>query len=190
MNTLKTIISKLTKIALILILTVALSIQIVPPTFAQSTIDIATLTANDPNSQINLRAEPNISARRLGYGLPGDQVKILDLAKGSDNQTRFPWIKVQFIQSGAIGWIRGDFVSTSLTILIANDPNSRINLRAQPSIASPKLGYGLPGDHVIVLACETGPDRDRTPWIKVQFLESEAIGWIRGDFFLVPLTYC
>lgn len=79
---------------------------------------------------------------------------------------------------------------SDITTLRANDPNAKINLRSAASISSRKLGYGLPGDRVRVLGCETGPDRDRTPWVKVKFLQSGAIGWIRGDFVNVSLKYC
>ncbi len=167
-----------------------LSLTGVFPGLAQIAITQTTLITKDPNSRINLRSGPSINSTSLGYGLPGDQVTLLDFNKGTDNEPRVPWIKVKFIKSGAIGWIRGDFVKTDITILTANDSNARINLRKGPSIASDFLGYGLVGDRIKVLECQTGPDQDRTPWIKVQFLESQAIGWIRGDFVIVPLTYC
>ncbi|ACB49851.1 hypothetical protein cce_0500 [Crocosphaera subtropica ATCC 51142] len=186
-----------------------LSITSVFPGLAQTAIDETILVANDPNSRINLRSQPSVNSASLGYSLPGDQVSLLDFNKGSGGQPRVPWIKVKFAKSGAIGWIRGDFVKTDITILTANDPNSRINLRKGPSIASDSLGYGLVGDRIKVLAfparspsctvCGQGWEyvtmsnrtgSSRTPWIKVQFLESQAIGWIRGDFVVVPLTYC
>lgn len=70
------------------------------------------LRANDPQSQINLRSSPDPGSRRLGYGLVGDQVEILESVPGSDDYT---WYRVRFYQSGAVGWIRGDFIEVTPT---------------------------------------------------------------------------
>ncbi|MEA5511878.1 SH3 domain-containing protein [Crocosphaera sp. UHCC 0190] len=190
MKTKKTITELLT-IVLSSVIVFSLPITMSSQVLAQTNIDSAILRSNDPNSRINLRSGPSISTKNLGYGLPGDQVTLLEFAVGSDQGPRVPWIKVKFVKSGAIGWIRGDFVKTDITILTATDPKSPINLRSGPSISANNVGYGLSGDRVIVLGCETGPDTaNRTPWIKVQFVKSKATGWIRGDFVVVPLTFC
>lgn len=64
-------------------------------------------------------------------------------------------------------------------------------VNSQTLLGEPKkLGYGLPGDKVIILGCETGPDKDPTPWINVKFVKSGATGWIRGYFVIVPLANC
>ncbi len=81
------------------------------------------LTADDPDSQINLRSTPTASGKRLGYGLVGDRVEVADktTAEGYD------WYKVRFPKSGAKGWIRGDFVSvdgTSQQLATTNSPNT------------------------------------------------------------------
>jgi Bacterial SH3 domain len=73
------------------------------PVMAQDGI----LRATDPQAQINLRSSPDPNARRLGYGLVGDRVEIIEQVPGSDDYT---WYRVRFYQSGAIGWIRGDFI--------------------------------------------------------------------------------
>ena len=173
-----------------LCLGLTLSLSWVLPGLTQTVIEQTVLVANDRNSRINLRSQPSVNSALLGYGLPDDQVTLLEFRKGSGNEPRVPWIRVKFVKSGDIGWIRGYFVKTDITILTANDPNARINLRQGPSISTGSLGYGLVGDRIRVLECETGPDQDRPPWINVQFLQSQAIGWIRGDFVIVPLTYC
>lgn len=67
------------------------------------------LRANDPKSQINLREAPDPGSQRLGYGLVGDRVEILEQVPGSDDYT---WYRVRFYVSGAEGWIRNDFVQT------------------------------------------------------------------------------
>jgi hypothetical protein len=65
------------------------------------------LRANNPQAQINLREAPDPNSRRLGYGLVGDRVEILEQVPGADGYT---WYQVRFYQSGAVGWIRNDFV--------------------------------------------------------------------------------
>jgi hypothetical protein len=77
--------------------------SITPPKSAQ-------LTAQQADSQINLRARPTTESATEGYGLVGDRVKLLQAAEGEDNLT---WYYVKFDESGAEGWIRGDFISTS-----------------------------------------------------------------------------
>jgi hypothetical protein len=67
----------------------------------------AELTAADPNSQINLRSTPSTSASSKGYGLPGDRVEVIRQVQAEDGYT---WYFVQFNESKAEGWIRGDFV--------------------------------------------------------------------------------
>jgi hypothetical protein len=67
----------------------------------------AVLAANDPDSQINLRNSPSLTGKDLGYGVVGDRVQIIEQIS-TDGYT---WHKVRFPRSGAVGWIRGDFVS-------------------------------------------------------------------------------
>jgi len=70
----------------------------------------AQLTAQQADSQINLRSRPTTESATEGYGLVGDRVKLLQATEGEDNLT---WYYVKFDESGAEGWIRGDFISTS-----------------------------------------------------------------------------
>lgn len=69
----------------------------------------ATLTANHPSSQINLRSEPSLAGRRLGYGLVGDRLSILGQTVADDG---YAWYQVQFqVSPFPEGWIRGDFIA-------------------------------------------------------------------------------
>ncbi|NJL48154.1 MAG: SH3 domain-containing protein [Leptolyngbyaceae cyanobacterium SM2_5_2] len=65
------------------------------------------LIADQPESRINLRAGPSTAAEAKGYGLVGDPVQLLRSTKASDGT----WYYVKFEQSGAEGWIRGDFIN-------------------------------------------------------------------------------
>ncbi|MEO1093333.1 MAG: SH3 domain-containing protein [Cyanobacteria bacterium J06638_28] len=70
----------------------------------------ATLKAQEVDAQINLRSQPTTDSASKGYGLVGDTVTLTQAADGADN---FTWYYVQFEQSGAEGWIRGDFINTA-----------------------------------------------------------------------------
>jgi hypothetical protein len=65
------------------------------------------LQSRDANSPINVRegASTSTYARHIGYA--GDSVNITDLTIGEDG---YCWYQVQFLDSGATGWIRADFV--------------------------------------------------------------------------------
>ncbi len=76
----------------------------------------ATLTAQQKDSQINLRSQPSTSSESKGYGLVGDPVKLMKAAAGKDGIT---WYYVKFDTSGAEGWIRGDFINTNGTATTA-----------------------------------------------------------------------
>lgn len=65
------------------------------------------IIGNTPGSQVNVRSRPSTSAPSPHYGLVGDRVEILDTATGSDG---WLWYYIRFPQSGAEGWIRGDFI--------------------------------------------------------------------------------
>ncbi len=70
----------------------------------------AQLITQAANSQINLRSLPTTQSTAQGYGLGGDQITLLRLAEGEGG---FSWYYVKFAQSGAEGWVRGDFIDTS-----------------------------------------------------------------------------
>lgn len=70
--------------------------------------DRAVLISREPGSPINIRSgagtkfEPPI---HIGYA--GDIVRV----KGySSSNNGYVWYEVRFIQSGAVGWVRGDFL--------------------------------------------------------------------------------
>lgn len=72
---------------------------------------VGTLVAHERGSQINLRSQPTVRSRAQGYGLAGDQVNILECVVDQDTVgSTLNWCKVQFLVSGAIGWVRSDFI--------------------------------------------------------------------------------
>ncbi len=73
---------------------------------------VGTLIAHDRGSQINLRSQPTARSRAMGYGLAGDQVNILQCQQDTDTAgSDLNWCQVKFLESGAVGWIRSDFIS-------------------------------------------------------------------------------
>ncbi len=78
---------------------------------------------------------------------------------------------------------------TRIGILRANNPESRLNLRQQPTLNSGTNGYGLVGDRITVLECRQDNDTpgSNLNWCKVQFPKSREIGWIRSDFIIFPI---
>lgn len=72
---------------------------------------IGTLVAHDRDSQINLRSQSTVQSRAIGYGLAGDRVNILQCTQDTDTPgSNLNWCRVQFLESGATGWIRSDFI--------------------------------------------------------------------------------
>lgn len=83
------------------------SIEKPSPTLEASSDRKGTLTAQDPNAQINVREDASTRSVAQHYGLVGDVVQILNQKQGDDGET---WYQVKF-QSGAIGWVNGRFVA-------------------------------------------------------------------------------
>lgn len=75
-----------------------------------------TLKGN-PNVQINVRSHPTANSRRLGYGLAGDRVTIIDRMIGVDG---YLWYRVRFSRSGRMGWVP----ASSLNLPSPNAPTA------------------------------------------------------------------
>jgi len=61
-------------------------------------------------SRVTLRSGPSIGYSSLGYGLVGQDVELLD-STFNDYDGSW-WVQVQFYESGAVGWIHGDYISS------------------------------------------------------------------------------
>ncbi|BFM38678.1 unknown protein [Synechocystis sp. LKSZ1] len=77
-------------------------------------------------------------------------------------------------------------LARGISTLKAATPNTRINVRTQPTIKSSAPQYGLPGDKVKVIECVQDKDTKGSDlnWCKVQFTKSKAVGWVRSDFII------
>jgi hypothetical protein len=78
--------------------------------------------------------------------------------------------------------------ANTISKLRGSNPNTRINVRQQPTINSKALHYGLPGDPVEVLKCVPNKDarsnKQDDNWCQVKFVKSKAVGWVRSDFIM------
>ena len=69
---------------------------------------LGTLTAPSPNFEISLYPKPDPKLERLGYGLSGDRVTILQQMASNPNLS---WYRVKFNNSPDVeGWIKGDYL--------------------------------------------------------------------------------
>ncbi|GAB4337982.1 MAG: hypothetical protein OHK0047_27980 [Leptolyngbyaceae cyanobacterium] len=77
-------------------------------------------------------------------------------------------------------------VARGISTLKASSPNTRINVRSQPTIKSDSPHYGIPGDKVKVIQCVQDQDTAGSDlnWCRVEFVNSKATGWIRSDFII------
>jgi len=73
----------------------------------------AILSAADPNSQINIRKFPAISAHSPHYGLAGDKIDVMRSIIADDG---YEWSFIRFYVSGASGWVRNAYVKRQPTI--------------------------------------------------------------------------
>ncbi|PSN17788.1 hypothetical protein C7271_15925 [filamentous cyanobacterium CCP5] len=71
------------------------------------------LIADTDNAAINLRSQPTTQSAPTGTGTAGDQLELLQLAEGEGG---YSWYLVKSIDSGAEGWVRGDFIETDSNV--------------------------------------------------------------------------
>ena len=114
----------LSRLALLSLFTVTLgSVLAIPATPAQAQRCRAyegdhTLTAGSKaalgnrrsptGSRINIRSGPSLNDNIQHYGLAGDRITVLSIRGQSDC---FRWFYIEFPQSGARGWVRGDLIA-------------------------------------------------------------------------------
>ncbi|MDV3351573.1 SH3 domain-containing protein [Leptothoe sp. LEGE 181152] len=65
------------------------------------------LRSQDDHSRINIRTQPTTASASPHYGLPGDEVTVLEATARYQGHV---WYFVQFTQSGVEGWVRDDVI--------------------------------------------------------------------------------
>ena len=163
---------------LTLLTATAVSLMAALPAFAQP----ARLSGAEPGSRVNVRSAPSTQASSPHYGIVGDRVETLQATQGDDGYT---WYYIKF-ESGAQGWVRGDFVdvisSSGSTGVLSSSSGGQINVRSAPSTQASSPHYGVEGDRVQVL--RKIRVEDGALWYFVRF-DSGAEGWVRGDLIQI-----
>jgi len=78
----------------------------------QSLNQPSVLVAPEPDFEINVYSKPRTDKKRIGYGLGGDRVTVLERVGSNEGYT---WNYVQFSSSPTLkGWIREDFVTSEV----------------------------------------------------------------------------
>jgi hypothetical protein len=121
-----------------------------------SASDEAILTANDSDSRINLRDTASTTGKELGYGLVGDRVEILEQTT-SDGYT---WHRVRFPRSGAVGWIRSDFVSVVSASKTNQPPSEAPTYSSSSEVTSNTETYYTPTVATSGGSCNSPNDLD------------------------------
>ena len=121
-----------------------------------STAD-AILSASDTNAQINLRATPSVSSKLLGYGVAGDRVQVIQQAASADGD-RKTWYQVQFPNSGAVGWIREDFMRLTTNQIPSESPTTS---EPPTTSESPTPSIGSPIRNPVSGSCQCPYDTDK-----------------------------
>lgn len=68
----------------------------------------ALLVASEPNARINIYPKPNTHNHRIGYGLSGDRVTVLEQVGSNEGYT---WNHIRFDNSPYLeGWVREDSI--------------------------------------------------------------------------------
>lgn len=78
----------------------------------QSLNQPSVLIAPEPSFKINVYPQPGIEKQRVGYGLGGDRVTVLEQVGSNEGSI---WKHVQFADSSKLkGWIREEFVTPDI----------------------------------------------------------------------------
>ena len=86
-----------------------------------------TLTASDPDAQINVRSQPTIDSDSLGQGGTGDLVSLQNRTEDDHGDA---WYYLTFDHHEVAGWVRGDFIAIS-------EPAASASMAAPDSDRSP-----------------------------------------------------
>lgn len=71
----------------------------------------AVLISKEAEAKINIRSEPSTQSEASHYGQAGDVVTLMHESEGQDG---YKWYEVRLDESGVIGWVRSDLVTTEL----------------------------------------------------------------------------
>jgi Bacterial SH3 domain len=100
------------------------------------------LAAQDPKAQVNLRSLANTQAEIVATGNVGDRVQILSTITRKDGQA---WYRVKVLQTGQVGWVRGDLIKVLGTPKASTSPKTVAKAMLKQTVAvSEKLTAPVP----------------------------------------------
>ncbi|NEQ45062.1 MAG: SH3 domain-containing protein [Leptolyngbya sp. SIOISBB] len=91
---------------------------------------VATLTAEDPTAQINVRSQPSQTSDPLGYGRVGEPVI---LGRTDVDDEGYTWYYVTFQSDATVGWVREDLLAISALAPSEDAPASTVAVSQTPS---------------------------------------------------------
>ncbi len=120
-------------------------------------------------------SEKQSESQQSGAGRSGPLSENLDQLGDPDNSSS----STQNEGIREVTYVAEKITPTSAKLL-SKDPNSRINVRSQPSTRSKAKHFGYQGDAVTLLQKAKG--EGAFIWYYLRFDQSKAEGWIREDF--------
>jgi Bacterial SH3 domain len=95
------------------------------------------LAAQDSQSPVNLRAEANTQAGIVATGKVGDRVQILR----STSQGGQTWYRIKVLQSGIVGWVRGDLIkvlsASKAATVQKSEAKGSVKMASKKSVSAP-----------------------------------------------------
>jgi lipoprotein-anchoring transpeptidase ErfK/SrfK len=132
---------------------------------------VASVTWQTAN--VHARPDANSDVRRVVN--EGDLLQVAGRESGIDGDSGSWWSTTEgFVADGAIQPASGEWADSWRLPDSSEAPNgfwvevtSQASVRAGPTLNAPVLGTLEPGSHVKVLAEESDPDGDTTPWYRI-----------------------
>ena len=107
-----------------------------PNKLTQTEGQIATIIAENPNAEVNVRSLPSATSDPIGYGQVGDTVVLGRAAPAQDGHT---WHYVTFQNASTVGWIRSDLLDLPTTSPSSTDEPATATLSPQSDVLKQAL---------------------------------------------------
>ncbi|MGD1943622.1 MAG: SH3 domain-containing protein [Leptolyngbyaceae cyanobacterium] len=102
----------------------------------QTAGQIATIIAENPGAEVNVRSQPSATSTPIGYGQVGDTVVLGRAAPATDGHT---WHYVTFQNASTVGWVRSDLLDIPPATPSSSDEPAAATLGAQSDVLTQAL---------------------------------------------------
>ncbi|MEM7650362.1 MAG: SH3 domain-containing protein [Cyanobacteria bacterium P01_A01_bin.70] len=106
------------------------------PQPAQTAGQIATLIAENPGAEVNVRSQPSATSAPIGYGQVGDTVVLGRAEPAEDGHT---WHYVTFQNASTVGWVRSDLLDIPTAPSASTDESAAATLSPQSDVLKEAL---------------------------------------------------